>query len=70
MNAPKLNRALLKACEEQHRAIDWLLTQVIRLDPTFFPSESPAWPAVVQGYAAIKAARSAIVSEAADRVGS
>lgn len=52
-----LNRALLEACEEQHRAIDWLLAKIIELDPTFFPSNSPAWPAVVRAHAAIAAGR-------------
>lgn len=63
MSATKVNRALLEACEEQHRAINWLLSRVMRLDPTFFPSDSPAWPSVVQARAAIDAAREASAGE-------
>lgn len=63
MSANKVNKALFQACEEQHRAIDWLLAKIIGLDPTFFPSHSPAWPAVVQAHAAIEAARAAMAAE-------
>lgn len=44
---------LLSACKSQHRAIDALMARLIELDPTFMPSQSAAWPAVVQGNAAI-----------------
>jgi hypothetical protein len=48
---------LLVACEMQHKAIDWLMSRLIERDPGFLPSHSPAWPAVVEGDAAIKKAR-------------
>ncbi len=47
---------LLAACKAQHQAIDWLFAQLITRDHSFFPSESPAWPAVIQGNAAIEKA--------------
>lgn len=50
---------LLKACKAMHQALDMLLAQRIAESPreaTFMPTQSPAWPAVVQGNAAIKQA--------------
>lgn len=44
---------LLAACKSQHKAIDALMARLIELDPTFMPSQSAAWPAVVQGNEAI-----------------
>jgi hypothetical protein len=49
--------ALLKACQDQHRAIDMLMARLIMLDKTFMPTESgPIWEAARKGYAAINAA--------------
>lgn len=47
---------LLAAAKGYHRAIDLLFAKMMTLDPTFSPSESPAWAAVVAGHAAIKRA--------------
>ena len=44
---------LLEACQEQHQAIDWLMAKVIGLDPTFLPSKSVVWEAMLKGNAAI-----------------
>lgn len=44
---------LLAACKEQHEAIDWLLARLTERAPEFMPSASPAWPALLQGNAAI-----------------
>ena len=46
---------LLAACKAQHQALDLLLGMLVARDGGF-PSKSPAWPAVVQGNAAIKKA--------------
>ena len=43
-------RAAVKA---QHRALDWCLATIARLDSNFFPSKSPAWEAVERGHRAL-----------------
>jgi hypothetical protein len=47
---------LLTACKLQHQALDLLLARLAQTDPLFFPSQSAAWPAVVQGNEAIRKA--------------
>jgi hypothetical protein len=44
---------LLKACKAQHEALDRLLARLFTIDHGWLPSESAAWPAVVEGNAAI-----------------
>ena len=44
---------LLAACQSQLQAIDALMARLIELDPTFMPSKSEAWAALVQGSEAI-----------------
>ena len=48
---------LLAACEAGHKALDYMFARSASTDPTFFPSESPAWPAIVALHAAIAKAR-------------
>ena len=45
---------LLAACRAQHEALDTLLAMLVVRDRGFMPSQSPAWPAILQGRAAIK----------------
>jgi hypothetical protein len=40
---------LLSACRALHGATDGLMARLIELDPSFLPSRSPYWAAVVQG---------------------
>lgn len=47
--APKL----LAACKAQHEAIDTLMARLIVKDPTFRPTTSSVWPALLEGNAAI-----------------
>lgn len=47
----------LKALARMHRANDLLMAWLIAKDQAFFPSRSPIWPAVVESYEAIQAAR-------------
>jgi hypothetical protein len=62
--ASEANAALLKAspdlyeaCQEQHKAIDYLFARLAELDHTFFPSKSgQPWQAIVLGNAALKKA--------------
>ena len=54
---PDAYRPLLDATQAQHRALDWCLARLIRLDRTFMPSQSPIWPILLQGNAAIAAAQ-------------
>lgn len=61
-NIPLIGAApeLLQALQGEHGAIDWLMARLIALDPQFMPSQSPVWPHIVAGNAAIaKATRSA-----------
>lgn len=44
---------LLAACKAQHEAIDTLLAMLVVRDHTFFPTQSPVWPKLLQGNAAI-----------------
>jgi len=44
---------MLAALKAQHDALDRLLALIVNLDTTFMPSKSVAWPALVQGNAAI-----------------
>lgn len=46
---------LVKSLREVHQACDWLMAQVIALDPTFRPTQSPIWDAILQGSAALAA---------------
>lgn len=48
---------LVEACEAQHKALDWLFAMLIEHNRAFMPSRSAAWPAMVQGNAALAAAR-------------
>lgn len=50
---------LLVACKAQHQAISILLAKLILLEPTFRPTRSEVWPALVQGNAAIAKATGA-----------
>ncbi len=53
----ELEKILLKACKEQHTAIDLLFSRLIMLDKTFMPSKSGVpWEAVKLGNKAIKMA--------------
>jgi hypothetical protein len=51
-----INVELLAAAEAQHDALDTLLAMLTERDKTFMPTKSPAWPALLQGNAAIKLA--------------
>jgi len=44
---------LLEALKNLHGACDDLLAMLVARDPTFMPSKSAAWPAVVAAHAAI-----------------
>lgn len=44
---------LLAAVKAQNVALDILLSMLIERDPSFFPSQSAAWPAVIQGQQAL-----------------
>ena len=44
---------LLAAVKAQHDALDILLAMLVQLDPKFMPTQSRAWPALLQGNAAI-----------------
>jgi len=46
---PSAFRECVEAVRAQHRALDWCLARIAQLDEKFYPSESPAWSAVVQG---------------------
>lgn len=48
---------LLEALEGEHKALDWALARLIELDRSFYPSQSPAWPYLLAGNAAIQKAR-------------
>lgn len=52
-----LDDELLTLCAEtidaQHKAIDLLLAKLAASDPTFRPSQSGAWPAVIKGHAVL-----------------
>lgn len=41
---------LIQAARAQHHALDVLMARLIVLDPTFRPTKSPAWNAVVQAH--------------------
>ena len=45
---------ILKVLKAQHDALDILLAHLATVDRTFMPTQSPAWPAVVAGHAAIQ----------------
>jgi hypothetical protein len=45
------------ALEAQHAAIDLLLANLLLANPSFLPSQSGAWPAVVTGYAVLERLR-------------
>jgi hypothetical protein len=44
---------LLSACKAQHEALDTLMARLIVKDPTFRPTTSSVWPALLEGNAAI-----------------
>jgi hypothetical protein len=46
----------LDTIRAQHEAIDWCLARLAELDKGFRPSRSPAWPGVLAGARALKAA--------------
>lgn len=50
---------MLAALQAQHTALDLLLAILITRDPKFMPTQSAAWPALVQGNAAIAKATGA-----------
>ena len=50
---------LVEAVKAQHEALDWCFAQLIARSPrddVFYPSESAAWPAMLQANAALKKA--------------
>jgi hypothetical protein len=52
-----LEKLLLKACKDQHQALDLCMARLIMLDKTFMPSKSGIiWDAVKKGQSAIKMA--------------
>jgi hypothetical protein len=63
----ELVASLLKACEAYHAALDMAFAALIaathypgQVTQPFMPSQSPMWPAVVNGKAAIDAAKAAL----------
>jgi hypothetical protein len=50
---------LVAAVKAQHNAIDVLMARLINLDPTFKPTVSDIWPAIVAGSEALAAAGAA-----------
>jgi len=57
VKAVNLHDQLLAACKQQHAVIDLLMAKLIELDPTFLPSKSAAWAAVIAGNAVISEAQ-------------
>ena len=54
---------MLEALTAQHKAIDLLFSLLARKDPTFFPSKSSAWPALLLGNTAIKKAHKRLLEK-------
>ena len=54
---PGAYRECVEALQAQHKAIDWLLAQLIEAKSNFYPSKSPVWPLLLQGNAAIEHAQ-------------
>ena len=54
---------MLEALAAQHNAIDLLFSLLARSDPTFFPSKSPAWPALLLGNTAIEKAHKRLLEK-------
>lgn len=50
---------LVAAVKAQHGALDILMARLITLDPTFMPTKSEAWTAVITGNGALAAAGAA-----------